>query len=123
MKEVIQEVARRREIVNSQILGSFEKGKKEMVGAIKSWGGRDYKKVADGKWVPVTEGKSSSKPETVAGKHYSDMNKEELHMAASKLGISNHEDLGVKELRSKVADHIINSNIKRGIEQMRSNQK
>ena len=118
MEEVRKEVARRRQIVNEQITNSFEKGKSEVVGTVKSWGGRDYKKTADGKWVPVA--KSDEKKSSIAGKHYSDMNKEELHTAANTLGISKHQDLGVKELRAKVADAVIDRNIKQGLAQMKN---
>ena len=128
-------------------IDELEKGKKEMVGAVKEWGGKKFKKMAEGKWVPVNDSAGGSKddegkgkqpakkddqsadkapedPSTqLKGKHYKDMNKEELHIIASKYNVSHHEELGVKQLREAVADEIINRNIKEGLAKMRANKK
>lgn len=103
----------------NHIFDSFEKGKEVPVGTVSTQGGVKMQKVAPGKWSPVSD-KGTEKDAAHKPMHYRDMNKEQLHATAEKLGLKDHKDLGLKDLRSKVGDAVVTRNIQEGIAKMKS---
>lgn len=106
----------------NHVFDSFEKGKEVPVGTISTQGGVKMQKVAPGKWSPVSD-KGSEKEAARKPMHYRDMNKEQLHATAEKLGIKNHKDLDLKKLRRTVGDAIVTRNIQEGIAKMKADKK
>lgn len=76
-----EEIKRNKEIRIQNIFNSFtnvEKGGKALVGEIREWKGKKYKKLGDGKWSEVTE-KHEAKTETTNKKDEGDINRDNLY--------------------------------------------
>lgn len=124
MGAIEEAIRKRQELQKANILNSFyadeeiqKGGKAALVGEIRNWNGKNYKKQLNGKWIEVSEhgmSKKDSEKELERirfndSKGHSSMSEQsgmgKLHANISKLSDKEHsdEDLGIKY--KKINDH------------------
>lgn len=127
MGTIEEAIRKQRELQKANILNSFytdeeiqKGGKAALVGEIRNWNGKNYKKQLNGKWIEVSEhgmSKKDSEKELERirfndSKGHSSMSEQagmgKLHANISKLSDKEHsdEDLGIKYDKTKKAEEI-----------------